>query len=81
MLYINLFCVFGSKACPKMGFPSGKNSPAHAGDERGADSIPGLGRSPGEEMATCSSVLALRIPRTEEFGELQSMGPQRVGHD
>ena len=81
VFYINLFCVFGSKACPKIGFPSGKNSPANAGDERGTDSIPGLGRSPGEEMATCSSILAWRIPRTEEFGKLQSTGPQRVGLD
>ena len=27
------------------------------------------------------SVLAWRIPWTEEPGGLQSMGPQRVGHD
>ena len=32
-------------------------------------------------MATYSSILAWRIPRTEEPGELQSMGSQRVGHD
>ena len=32
-------------------------------------------------MATHSSVLAWRIPRTEEAGGLQSMGSQRVGHD
>ena len=34
-----------------------------------------------EEMATHSSILAWRIPRTEEPGGLQSMGLQRVGHD
>ena len=34
-----------------------------------------------EEMATLSSVLAWKIPWTEEPGSLQSMGPQRVGHD
>ena len=34
-----------------------------------------------EEMATHSSILAWRIPWTEEPGELQSMGSQRVGHD
>ena len=28
-----------------------------------------------------SSILALRIPRTEEPGGLQSMGSQRVGND
>ena len=32
-------------------------------------------------MATHSSVLAWRIPRTEELGGLQSMGSQRVRHD
>ena len=34
-----------------------------------------------EEMATHSSILAWRTPWTEEPGGLQSMGPQRVGHD
>ena len=29
-------------------------------------------------MATHSSILAWRIPRTEESGELQSMGSQRI---
>ena len=33
------------------------------------------------EMATHSSILAWRIPWTEEPGRLQSMGSQRVGHD
>ena len=36
---------------------------------------------PGEEMATHSSILAWRIPGTEESGGLQSMGLQRAGHD
>ena len=34
-----------------------------------------------KEMATHSSILAWRIPWTEELGGLQSMGLQRVGHD
>ena len=34
-----------------------------------------------KEMATHSSVLACRIPWTEESGGLQSIGSQRVGHD
>ena len=34
-----------------------------------------------EEMATHSSILAWRIPWTEEPGRLQFMGSQRVGHD
>ena len=44
-------------------------------------------RSLGQEdplekgMATHSSILAWRIPWTEEPGGLQSMGSQRDGHD
>jgi len=34
-----------------------------------------------KEMATHSSILAWRIPWTEEPGGLQSMGSQRVRHD
>ena len=34
-----------------------------------------------EEMAPHSSILAWRIPRTEQPGGLQSMGSQIVGHD
>ena len=34
-----------------------------------------------KEMATHSSILAWRIPWTEEPGGIQSMGSQRVGHD
>ena len=33
------------------------------------------------EMATHYSILVWEIPWTGEPGELQSMGPQRVGHD
>ena len=34
-----------------------------------------------KEMATHSSILAWRIPWTEEPGRVQSTGSQRVGHD
>ena len=34
-----------------------------------------------KEMATHSSILAWKIPWTEEPGGLQSMGSQKVGHD
>ena len=45
--------------------------------------VQALGREdPLEEgMATHSSILAWRIPWTEELGGLQSIGPQRVGYD
>ena len=43
---------------------------------------PWVGKIPLEkEMATHSSILAWRIPWTEEPGGLQSTGSQRVGHD
>ena len=34
-----------------------------------------------EGMATHSSILAWRIPWTEEPGQLQSLELQRIGHD
>ena len=34
-----------------------------------------------KRMATCSSIVAWRIPWTEEPDGLQSMGPQTVRHD
>ena len=51
-----------------------KNPPGSAGDVRDVGSIPGLGRSPAGGHATHSSILAWRIPWTEEPGGLQSMG-------
>ena len=66
------------------GFPGGsvvENPPTSPGDTGDVGSIPGLGRSLEEGMATHSSVLAWRAPWTEEPGGLQSTGPQRVRHD
>ena len=58
-----------------------KNLPANAGDARDkAESL--VREDPLEKgMANHSSILAWRIPRTEEPGGLQSMGLQRVRHD
>ena len=50
-----------------------KNPPANAGD---AGSVPGQEDPLEEKMATHSSILAWRIPRTEEPGGTQSMGLQ-----
>ena len=52
-----------------------KNSLANAGDTD-ADSIPGSGGSPGGGHGSHSSILAWRIPWTEEPGGLQSKGLQ-----
>ena len=67
-----------------MGFPGGsvvKNLPANAREAGDSGSIPGREDPLEEEMATHSSILAWRIPWTEEPGGLQSMGSQRVSHD
>ena len=58
-----------------------KNQTANAGDIRDMGSIPGSGRFSGEGMAAQSTILAQRMPWTEEPGRLQSMGSQRAGQD
>ena len=62
-------------------FPGGSDGKASANNAGDQGSIPELGRSPGEGMATHSSLLAWKIPWMEEAGRLQSMGSQRVGHN
>ena len=64
-----------------MNFPSGsvvKNTPANGGDM-----VLSLGQEEPleEEMATHSSILAWKIPQTEEPGGPQSMWMQRVRRD
>ena len=57
-----------------------KNLPASAGDtETQAQSL--SREDPLEEgMATHSSILAWRMPWTEEPGRLRSIGSHRIGH-
>ena len=57
-----------------------KNPLASAGDVKDKDLVPGSGRSPEEGLAAHSSVLAWRIPWTEEPGRLL-IGSQRVRDD
>ena len=64
-----------------LGLPSGKELPASAGGAGDPGSTPGLEDPLEKEMATHSSYLAWKIPWTEELGELQFVGPQRVWHD
>ena len=73
----SLFC------CLPIGFPGGSDGKMSAYNVGDPGSIPGSGRSPDQEkeMATHSSILAWKIPWTEEPGRLQSVGLQRVGHD
>ena len=58
-----------------------KNPPANAGDIRDVVQFLGWEDPLEESMATHSNILAWRIPWAEEPGRLQSMGPQRVGHE
>ena len=55
-----------------------KNPPANIGD---VGLIPGPGRFPGGGNDNPPSILAWKIPWTEEPGGLVSMGSQRVSHD
>ena len=60
----------------RRGFPGGSDGKASAYKAGDPGLIPGLGRSLEKGMATHSSILAWRIPWTEEPGMLQSMGLQ-----
>ena len=73
----HLFMDFLAICISSLGFPGGsvvKNWPANA-----ADMVQSLGQEEPleEEMASCSSILAWRIPWTEEPGGLQSMWSQK----
>ena len=79
-IFVNVFfhsmvCLFG------FGFSGGSDSKESAC--KAGHWIQSLGwKDPlGKGMATHSSILAWRIPWTEEPGGLPSMGSQRVGHD
>ena len=64
-----------------VGFPGGsiiKILPANAGD---AGSIPGLGRTPGEEDGNLLQYSCLDSPWTEQHGGLWYMGLKRVGQE
>ena len=66
------FCYMSVRVVPVV-----KKLPASAGDVRDM----GQGDPLEEGMATRSSVLAWRLPWTEEPGGLQSIRSHRVGHD
>ena len=67
-----------------MGFPGGSDSTDSACSVGDPGSIPGLGTHSSILFFLFflpSSILASRIPWTEEPGRLQFMGSQTVGHD
>ena len=62
-------------------FPDGSDGKASACNAGDLGSILGQENPLEKGMATQCSILAWRIPWTEEPGVLQSVGSQRVGHD
>ena len=83
-MFANLFKVaikFHVFCFSQFSFPGGLEGKVSACNVGDGGSHPESGRSPGEGMATRSSIVAWRIPWMEEPGRLQSMGSQRVGHD
>ena len=58
-----------------------KNTSVNVVDLRDASSILELGKYLEESMKIHSSILAWRVPWTEEPGGLQFIGLQRFGHD
>ena len=58
-----------------------KNPPANADMQETRPQSLGREDPLEKEMTSHSSILAWRIPWTEEPGRLQSVGLQRLGHD
>ena len=78
MFHFSFCCHISSDIRPPLAAQAIKNLPAMRETQVGSlDQEDRL----EEEMATHSSILAWRIPWTEEAGGLQSIGTQRVGHD
>ena len=65
----------------KANFPGGSDGKVPV--YNAGDLVPSLGQEDPleKEMAILSSIIAWKIPWTEEPGSLQSMGLQRVGHN
>ena len=71
-------------AAAAAGFPGGTNGQEHACQcSRHKKRVWSLGGEDPleEEITTHSSILAGKIPRTEQPAELQSIGSQRFGHN
>ena len=63
------------------GFPGDSDGKEPACNVRDLGSIPGMEDPLEEDIATHFSILAWRIPWTEEPRGLPSVGSQKVGHD
>ena len=78
---VSSFYIWENPGSERLPGGTSDNPPANAGDIRDLDLIPGLGRSLEKGTATHSSILAWRIPWTEEPGGLRSMGSQKIKHN
>ena len=79
-------CKVGQPHPLSMGFPGGpggKEPACQCRRPKKCEFDPWVGKIPWrkEGMATLSSILAWKVPWTEDPCGLQSMGSQRVGHD
>ena len=76
-------CMAGVSVRSTLGFkfPGGSDGKASAYNAGDLGSIPGSGNFLEKEMATHSSILAWKIPWTEEPTRQLSMGSQKVGQD
>ena len=70
--------IFGAHS---KGFPGGSGVKTLPVSIEDAGSTPELKDLLEEELATCSSILAWKIPETGGPAGLQSIGSQRVRHD
>ena len=77
----NWTCFFSWPQLSNGSSPSGLDGKESACNAEDPSSIPGSGRLPGEGNGNHYSLLAWRIPWTEEPSRLQSMVSQWVRHD
>ena len=77
--FFSFMCSWYMVLCIR-GFPGSSDGKASAYNVGDPGSIPGSEDPLEKETATRSSIHAWKIPWTEEPGQLQSMGSQRVGH-
>ena len=77
-MHLYLFICYVACVCGLPHWLSGKESASNVGDAGDTGKIPGSGRSPGGGCGNHASIIAWRIPWTEEPGGRWSIGLQKV---